>query len=168
MSRTERSALSIFSWWPCAVSTTSRSAPASMSSLAFSATSPLMPSAAATRSRPAASVAGWYSVARSAPVLVRMPTQRPAPSTTGASRCLPPCSRPKARSGSVPAGSVSSSVDMIWRSWVNRSTPWQSASVTTPAGRPSSVTMTAPWARLGSSASASPAVSAGPSVIGVS
>ena len=57
---------------------------------------------------------------------------------------------------------------MIWRSWVNRSTPWQSASVTTSAGCPSSVTMTAPWARLGSSASASPAVSAGPSVIGVS
>jgi hypothetical protein len=57
---------------------------------------------------------------------------------------------------------------MTWRSWVNRSTPWQSASVTTPTGRPSSVTMTAPCDRLGSRASASPAVLAGPSVIGVS
>ena len=37
-----------------------------------------MPIAAPIRSRPRASTAGWYSVARSAPVLVRMPTQRPA------------------------------------------------------------------------------------------
>ena len=57
---------------------------------------------------------------------------------------------------------------MTLRSWVNRSTPVQSDSVTTPTGRPFSTTMTAPCARLGSRVSASPVVSAGPSVIGVS
>ena len=168
VSRTARSAWIILSWWPWAVSTTSRSAPASSSSLALPATSPLMPRAAPTRSRPRRSVAGWYRVARSAPVRVRIPTQRPAPSTTGASRCLPPCSSPNACSGSVPAGSVSSSVDMTWRSWVNRSTPWQSDSVTTPTGHPSSTTITAPCARLGSRLSACPVVASGPRVSGVS
>ena len=102
--RTARSALIILSWWPCAVSTTSTSTPASSSSLALAATSPLMPRAAPTRSRPLASVAGSYRVARSAPVRVRMPTQRPSVSTTGASRCRPSCSRVNARCGSVPAG----------------------------------------------------------------
>ena len=68
----------------------------------------------------------------------------------------------------MPAGSVSSSVDMTWRSWANRSTPVQSDSVTTPTGRPFSTTTTAPCARLGSRASASPVVSDGPRVIGVS
>ena len=57
---------------------------------------------------------------------------------------------------------------MTWRSWVKRSTSWQSASVTTPTGRPSATTTTAPCARLGSRLSASPVVSPGPSVIGVS
>ena len=57
---------------------------------------------------------------------------------------------------------------MTWRSWVNRSTPWQSASVTTPTGRPPSTTTTAPCARLGSRPSASPVVSPGPRVIAVS
>ena len=57
---------------------------------------------------------------------------------------------------------------MTWRSWVKRSTPWQSASVTTPTGLPFSMTMTAPCARLGSRLRASPVVSDGPSVIGVS
>ena len=51
--RTARSASSIFSWWPCAVSTTSTSTPASSSAFALTATSPLMPTAAAVRSRPA-------------------------------------------------------------------------------------------------------------------
>ena len=54
-------------------------------------------------------------------------------------------------------------------SCANRSAPAQSASVTTPTGAPeSSVTTTAPCARLGSSASASPTVSPGPRVIAVS
>ncbi len=57
--RTAASALIILSWWPCAVSTTRRSAPASSSALAFPATSPLTPTAAAMRSRPVASTAGW-------------------------------------------------------------------------------------------------------------
>ncbi len=58
---------------------------------------------------------------------------------------------------------------MTWPSWVNRSTPVQSASVTTPAGLPSSsTTMIAPWARLGSRLSACPVVAEGPSVSGVS
>jgi len=52
---------------------------------------------------------------------------------------------------------------------VNRSVPAQSASVTMPAGRPSpSTTTSAPCARLGSSASASPTVLPGASVTGVS
>ena len=45
-------ASSILSWWPCAVSTTRRSAPASASARALAATSPLMPTAAAMRRRP--------------------------------------------------------------------------------------------------------------------
>ena len=57
---------------------------------------------------------------------------------------------------------------MTWRSWVKRSTPWQSASVATPAGRPFATTTTAPCARLGSRLRAWPVVSVGPSVIGVS
>ena len=98
-----------------------------------------------------------------------MPTHRPAASTTGATRWRPSCSSPKARSGSVPAGSVSSSVDITWPSWVKRSTPVQSASVTTPTGLPSSsTTMMAPCARLGSRLSACPVVAVGPSVSGVS
>ena len=56
--RTARSASSIFTWWPCAVSTTSTSTPASSSAFAFTATSPLMPTAAAVRSRPRSSTAG--------------------------------------------------------------------------------------------------------------
>jgi hypothetical protein len=68
----------------------------------------------------------------------------------------------------VPAGIVTGLADMTWRTWVNRSTPWQSASVTTPTGLPSSTTITAPCARLGSRLSASPVVSDGPSMIGVS
>ena len=104
--RTARSADSIFSWWPCAVSTTRMSTPASSSSFALAATSPFTPTAAPTRSRPAASVAGEYSVARSAPVRVRIPVHSPDGATTGASRCRPSCSRPNARSGGVPAGSV--------------------------------------------------------------
>ena len=153
--RTACSAPIIFSWCPCAVSTTSTSAPASSSSLALAATSPLTPMATPVRSRPAASTAGEYRVARSAPVLVMMPRQRPSPSTTGASRCRPSCSSANACSGGVPAGSVNGSADITWLSWVNRSTPRQSASVTTPTGRSSETTITAPCARLGSRLSAS-------------
>ena len=68
----------------------------------------------------------------------------------------------------MPAGIVTGLADMTWRSWVNRSTPWQSASVTTPTGLPSSTTITAAWARLGSRLRASPVVSSGPRVIGES
>ena len=50
-------ASSILTWWPCAVSTTSRSTPASASARAFAPTSPLMPTAAAI-AQPAARVDG--------------------------------------------------------------------------------------------------------------
>ena len=50
--RTARSASSIRSWWPCAVSTTRQSTPASSSSAALAATSPLTPTAAAIRRPP--------------------------------------------------------------------------------------------------------------------
>ena len=53
-------------------------------------------------------------------------------------------------------------------SWVNRSTSAQSTSVTTPTGRPSCTTTTAPCARFGSRTSASDTVSVGASVMGVS
>ncbi len=56
--RTACRAQIILSWCPCAVSTTSRSDPASSSCLARTATSPLMPSAVPTRSLPSASAAG--------------------------------------------------------------------------------------------------------------
>ena len=63
---------------------------------------------------------------------------------------------------------MNGSADITWLSWVNRSMPTQSASVTTPTGRPSETTITAPCARLGSRLSASPAVSVGASVSAVS
>lgn len=53
-------------------------------------------------------------------------------------------------------------------SWVNRSTPARSASVTMPTGRPSATTTPALCARLGSSARASATVWDGARVIGVS
>ena len=40
----------------------------------------------------------------------------------------------------VPLDSVNGWADITWLSWVNRSTPRQSASVATPTGRPSSTT----------------------------
>lgn len=52
--------------------------------------------------------------------------------------------------------------------WVKRSTPARSCSVTTPIGRPPSTTMPAPCARFGSSDSASATVETGDSTIGVS
>ena len=57
---------------------------------------------------------------------------------------------------------------MIWSSCAKRSTPAQSASVTTPTGRPPSTTMIAPCARFGSRLSASAAVAVGSITIGVS
>ena len=64
---------------------------------------------------------------------------------------------------------VTGSADMTVCSWANRSTPAQSDSVTTPTGTCwSSTTMTAPCARFGSSASASPTVSVGASEMAVS
>ncbi len=56
--RTARSASSIRSWWPWAVSTTRQSTPASSRAAALAATSPLTPTAAATRRPPVASTAG--------------------------------------------------------------------------------------------------------------
>ena len=133
--RTACSAPIIFSWCPCAVSTTSTSDPGVEQQLGLGRDVAVDPDG---RRRPAAGPRrrrrAEYSVARSAPVLVMMPTQRPAPSTTGASRCRPSCSSANARSGGVPAGSVNGSADITWLSWVNRSTPRQSASVTTPTG----------------------------------
>ena len=57
---------------------------------------------------------------------------------------------------------------MTSSSWVNRSTPVRSVSVTMPTGRSPTVTMAAPCARLCSSTRASPTVMVGVSVIGVS
>ena len=71
---TAASARSIPSWWPCAVSSTSTSTPSFASAAAFDATSPLMPTAAATRSRPPPSSAGRYSVPRRALRLLIVPT----------------------------------------------------------------------------------------------
>ena len=69
----------------------------------------------------------------------------------------------------MPNGSVNGSPDITADSCANRSAPAQSASVTTPTGAPAaSMTTTAPCARLGSSASASPTVSDGRRVIAVS
>ena len=55
---------------------------------------------------------------------------------------------------------------MTRSSWVKRSTPAQSASVTTPTGRSPSTTTTAPWARLEISPRASPTVWSRVRVIG--
>ena len=126
-----------------------------------------MPTAAEVSSWPAAFTAGVYSVDRSAPLRVITPTSR-SPSTTGAALTRSPESTSKIFGRSVPAGTVSGSTVMTWESWVNRSTPWHCPSVTTPTGDPFSTTTTIPCARLVSSASASPTVDVGPSVIGVS
>ncbi|OIQ80072.1 hypothetical protein GALL_381770 [mine drainage metagenome] len=56
--RTAASASAIFRWCPWAVSTISASTPASRRAAAFARTSPLMPTAAAIRSRPWSSSAG--------------------------------------------------------------------------------------------------------------
>jgi hypothetical protein len=68
----------------------------------------------------------------------------------------------------MPAGRVRSSRDITVSSWVKRSAPEQSASVTTPTGCPSSTTITAPWLRFGNRFSASPTVPVGGSVSAVS
>ena len=94
---------------------------------------------------------------------VSTPASRPSASTTGATRARPsqrlehlPRARCRAAASAV-GGSCTSP------SWVKRSTPVQSASVTTPTGRPaSSTTTTAPCARLGIRLSASATVSSGP------
>src|SRR3954454_238613 len=56
--RTARTASIAFSWWPCAVSTTSTSTPDCSSADALPATSPLMPTAAEVSSCPSAFSAG--------------------------------------------------------------------------------------------------------------
>ena len=66
------------------MSTTKTSAPDSISDAAFAATSPLIPTAAAIRSFPCASKAGEYSVPRSAPKRVIIPTKSPLEETAGA------------------------------------------------------------------------------------
>ena len=50
--RTVRTASTAFSWWPCAVSTTSTSTPCASSASVLPATSPLIPTAAELSSRP--------------------------------------------------------------------------------------------------------------------
>ena len=95
------------------------------------------------------------------------PTSR-SPSTTGAALTRASESTSKILGRSVPAGMVSGSGAMTWESWVNRSTPWQAPSVTTPTGTSSSTTTTTPCARLGMSCSASATVEVGDRVIGVS
>ena len=95
----------IFSWWPCAVSTTSRSTPASSSSLALARDVAVDaerggdPQPAARRRWRAGR--GSRAARRCGSGCRR--SGRPS-STTGASRCRPSCSSSNARSGSVPGG----------------------------------------------------------------
>ena len=65
-------------------------------------------------------------------------------------------------------GTVSRSLDITRSRAVKRSTPAQSPSVTTPTGRSPSTTITALWARLVMRFMASPTVSVGAMVMGVS
>lgn len=108
-------------------------------------------------------------MARRAPLRVRIPASRPSASTAGASLRLAPSSALNASRGSLSAAIASTSLDMTSESWVKRSTPVRSCSVTIPTGRRSASTTTpAPWARLGSRDRASPTVWEGDSTIGVS
>src|SRR5665647_3986047 len=89
---------------------------------------------------------------RSAPVRVSTPTRAPS-ATTGVKRRREVCSRSNAAaSPPVPASTLTSTTVgsgvITSPTWVNLSTPWQSASVTTPIGRPSRTTTAAPWDRL--------------------
>src|SRR5665647_3293860 len=89
---------------------------------------------------------------RSAPVRVSTPTRAPW-ATTGVKRRREVCSRSNAAaSPPVPASTLTSTTVgsgvITSPTWVNRSTPWQSASVTTPIGRPSRTTTAAPWDRV--------------------
>ncbi len=144
ISRTAASASIIRCWCPWAVSITSTSTPVASSRSALARTSPLTPSAAPIRSRPAPSTAGSYSVDRNAEVRVSTPTSRPSESTTGASLRCSSASRSNAWRAPASAGSVSNLVDITSESWANRSAPTQSRSVTTPTGRSWLTTTSAP------------------------
>ena len=144
------------SWCPCAVSTTSTSTPAAASARALAATSPLMPTAAATLRRPDASTAGRYSVERRALRRESVPTRWPwcrthtvsAPAatiTSNAWRALSMSSastdaaRPRARSPRRASGSA------VPRR-VAGTTPRMSSMSTSPA-EASATTM--PWPSVG-------------------
>ncbi len=77
-------------------------------------------------------------------------------------------SRSKTTRGSASAATVTRSRRITAPTWAKRSTSAQSASETTPTGRPSSTTTAARWERLGISDSASATVWVGASSIGVS
>ena len=68
----------------------------------------------------------------------------------------------------MPSGTVTISLTITSRTWVKRSTPVRSDSVTIPTGRSPSTTTAAPWARLCSRTIASPAVVDGANETGVS
>ena len=145
---TLRSAVSMLSWWPWAVSMTRTSAPASARARARPSTSPLMPTAAPMCKRPCLSTPGLYIFALTAPFLVRIPAKVPSGLTTGASLREVLRSLVKASCGSMPTGSVTKSVVISWPTAVKLSCPRRSFGVMMPMGMFPSTTMAAPWARL--------------------
>ncbi len=113
-----------------------RRRPPRAASAALAFTSPLTPMAAATRSRrrrrPPAGRAS--SAARRCGSACRPACRRrrpPGPAGGVRRRAASNASR-----GSIGSAASSGSGDITWCTWANRSTPAQSASVTTPTGRP--------------------------------
>ena len=97
--------------WPCAVSTTSTSAPASISACARSTASGPTPTAAPTRSRPCASFVAWGNSTRFwMSLTVIRPVMRPPRRRSAASRCGGGATAAPPRASVVPTGAVTRSL----------------------------------------------------------
>ena len=161
-SRTRPRASRASSEWPCAMSSTSTSAPASWRAWARSTTSPRTPIAAPTARRPRSSlVASGRSVRCSRSRSVMSPTRRSSSATSGSFSTRASRSRRAACSAVVPGapttrrprGVMSSATGVSGSVW-----SITSRRVSMPASRSSPSTTTSPltpWSSIRSSASAS-------------
>ena len=167
--RTAWTAAIIDSWWPCAVSTTRMSAPASSSCLGL-AGHVAVDADGGGDAQLAVGVDGRGVEGRAQGALAGQDAGEPAVLVHGGrERRLAPSSVSKASRGSMSASRSSRSRDMTSDSWVKRSDA-RAVGLGDDADRPPSASTTtrAPWARLGSSASASATVLVGARTIGVS
>ncbi len=156
--------------WPCAVSTTMKSAPASISAWARSKASPATPTAAPTMRRPSASLAacGYFSALTKSLTVIR-PLSTPSPSTSGSFSILWRRSSSMASAREMPTLPVTSGIGVM----TSRTSRLRSVSkamsrlVTMPSSLPeASVTGTPLMRKRPHSSSASRSVASGRMVIG--